>query len=270
MKFEEETVQTDKIVANERTGRLAGKVALVTGAGRGIGQAIAQAYAREGAIVGVLDIKREPAEDTAAGIRQSGAEAIAFEGNVAKRETFEQAVTELEQRFGRFDILVNNAIWVRYGAIDSITPETLDRMVATGFNSVVWGTQVASGAMERGGGGAIINIASVAGYLGMPNALVYCGVKAGVMGLTRSAATELGPRGIRVTAIAPGSVPTPGVALNVSEDKMQNRVAQTPLRRLGRVADIAAAACFLASDEGSFVTGEVLSVDGGITHALSS
>ncbi|MBU4610415.1 glucose 1-dehydrogenase [Achromobacter sp. GG226] len=249
--------------------RLAGKVALVTGAARGIGREIALRLAREGAAVGVLDLKAELAEDTVDTIVQAGGRARAFAGNVAERQSLVDAVAALEADYGRFDILVNNAIWVRYGPLESITQEALDRMLATGFSSIVWGMQAAAPAMVRAGGGSIINIASVAGYLAMPGALVYCGVKAGVMGLTRSASAELGPQGIRVNAIAPGSVPTPGVAVNVDETKMQGRIERTPLRRLGRVQDIAGAAAFLASADADFVTGEVLSVDGGITHAFS-
>lgn len=249
--------------------RLTDKVALVTGAARGIGREIALRLAREGAAIGVLDLKAERAQDTVQAIVQAGGRALAFAGNVAERQSLVDAVAALESEYGRLDILVNNAIWVRYGPLDSVDQPTLDRMLSTGFSSIIWGMQAAAPAMVRAGGGSIINIASVAGYLAMPGALVYCGVKAGVMGLTRSASAELGPQGIRVNAIAPGSVPTPGVAVNVDEAKMEGRIARTPLRRLGRVQDIAGAAAFLASEDADFVTGEVLSVDGGITHAFS-
>lgn len=247
---------------------LAGKVALVTGGGRGIGKAISEVLAADGVRVAVLDIKAAFADDAAASIRQAGGDVIAMTGDVSKRQTFIDAIGELEDQYGRFDILVNNAIWARYGAIADITPEMLDRMVGSGFNSIVWGTQAAAPAMMRSGGGSIINIASVAGYLGLPNAMVYCGVKAGVLGLTRSAATDLGQHGIRVNAIAPGTVPTEGASINADAEKMQTRVARTPLRRLGTVQDIAAAARFLASDDSAYMSGDAMLIDGGITHAF--
>jgi 3-oxoacyl-[acyl-carrier protein] reductase len=248
--------------------RLTGKVALITGGAQGIGRAICERFAAEGATVGVLDIKADNAERAAQAIRDQGGQAFAFEGNVAERSIFEHAVVELERSCGRLDVLVNNAMWVRYGPIDAITPEMLERMAGTGFSSVVWGMQVAAAAMARSGGGSIINIASAAGFLGIPNALLYCGIKAGVLGLTRSAAVELGPRKIRVNAIAPGTIMTEGVSINVDEAGMAKRIARTPIGRLGQVEDIANIACFLASDESGFITGESMLVDGGVTHAL--
>jgi 3-oxoacyl-[acyl-carrier protein] reductase len=245
-----------------------GKVALVTGGAQGIGRAICERFAAEGAIVAVLDIKAENAERAAQAIREQGGQAVACAGNVAERATFESAVAMLERDHGRLDVLVNNAIWVRYGPIDAITPETLDRMVATGFKSVVWGTQVAAGLMARGRGGSIINIASAAGFLGMPNGLIYCGVKAGVLGLTRASAVELGPKKIRVNAIAPGTIMTEGVSINVDEAGMAKRIARTPVGRLGQVEDIANAAVFLAGDDSGFMTGESMLIDGGVTHAF--
>ena len=157
-----------------------GKVALVTGGAQGIGRAICDRFAAEGAIVAVLDIKADNAERAAQATACPPLSRIACAGNVAERATFESAVAMLEREHGRLDVLVNNAIWVRYGPIDAITPEMLDRMVGTGFKSVVWGTQVAAALMAKGRGGSIINIASAAGFLGMPNGLIYCGVKAGV------------------------------------------------------------------------------------------
>ena len=248
--------------------RLKGKVALITGGARGIGRGIAELFARHGAAVGILDIKADLATSAAAEIASTGARAVGFGGDVSKRESFAQAIAELERQFGRFDILVNNAIWVRYGAIESITQEQLERMVATGFNSVVWGIQSAASAMGRSGGGSIVNIASAAAFMGVPGAMVYCGVKAGVLGLTRSAATDLGPQGIRVNAVCPGSVLTDGMRVNVTPEMMAKRVAQSPLRRMGEVSDIAHAALFLASDECTFMTGAAILVDGGVTQAF--
>jgi len=245
-----------------------GKVALVTGGAQGIGRAICDRFAAEGAIVAVLDIKADNAERAAQAIRDQGGQAVACAGNVAERATFESAVAMLERDHGRLDVLVNNAIWVRYGPIDAITPEMLDRMVGTGFKSVVWGTQVAAALMARGRGGSIINIASAAGFLGMPNGLIYCGVKAGVLGLTRASAVELGPKKIRVNAIAPGTIMTEGVSLNVDEAGMAKRIARTPVGRLGQVEDIANAAVFLAGDDSGFMTGESMLIDGGVTHAF--
>ena len=246
--------------------KLEGKVALVTGGARGIGRAIANAMAEAGAVVGVLDLREDLAQAAAEEIRAQGGQAMAFGGNVAERETFAQTVQAMKQAHGRFDILVNNAIWVRYGAISAITPEMLARMVGTGFNSVVWGIQVGAEAMDQGG--SIINIASAAAFLGVPEAMVYGGIKAGVLGLTRSSAVDLGPRGIRVNAVCPGSVPTEGMKGNVDADKIAVRIARTPLRRLGEVEDIANAAMFLASADSSWVTGTSILVDGGVTHAM--
>ena len=248
--------------------RLKGKVALVTGGAQGIGRAICERFIAEGAAVGVLDIKGENAERTAQALREQGGQAHAYAGNVAERATFEAAVGDLEKTYGRFDIIVNNAIWVRYGPIADITPEMLTRMTATGFHSVVWGIQVGAAAMARSGGGAVVNIASAAAFLGTPQGMVYCGVKAGVLGLTRSASVDLGKQNIRVNAVCPGTVLTEGVRINVNAEMEAKRRARTPMNRLGEVEDIANAATFLASDESSFITDESLLVDGGVTHAF--
>lgn len=243
-----------------------GRVALVTGGARGIGRAIVERLAADGATVGVLDLKLDLAEEAAATLRDAGFRAVAFGGDVAQRDTVFNAAASLKKAFGRLDVMVSNAMWVRYGPIDAITPETVQRMVGTGFNSVIWGIQAAAAHMDAGG--SIVNIASAAAFLGMPEAMIYCGVKAGVLGLTRSAATDLGPRGIRVNAVAPGSVPTEGVKINVDPEKVKVRLAKTPLRRLGTVEDIAEAVAYLASPHSSWVTGECIKVDGGVTHAF--
>ena len=248
-------------------GRLQGRVALITGAGNGIGRAIAETFAREGAIVGVNDLKPEFTRACVDAITATGGHAVDLPGDASRRDTVHAMVDKLRQSHGRFDIMVNNAAWVRYEAIESINEKTMERMLAIGFAGVTWGIQAAAAAMDRGG--SIINIASAAAYLGLPNAMLYCGIKSGVLGLTRSAATDLGPKRIRVNAIAPGSTRTDAVASKLTPEKLAVRIAKTPLGRLGEVEDVAKAAVFLASDDSCFISGATLSVDGGQTFAFS-
>jgi NAD(P)-dependent dehydrogenase (short-subunit alcohol dehydrogenase family) len=248
------------------TKRFEGRVALVTGGARGIGRGVVEQLAREGATVGVVDLRQDLAQAAADAIVEAGGRALAFGGDVSKRETLAQAAAALTAEYGRLDVLVSNAMWVRYGPIAEISEETLQRMVGTGFMSVVWGIQVAAEHMTAGG--SIVNVASAAAFLGIPQAMIYCGVKSGVLGLTRSAAVDLGPSGIRVNAVAPGSVETEGVRINVDPDMVKLRIAKTPMRRLGRVEDIAAAVCYLASPDAGWVTGECIKIDGGVTHAF--
>lgn len=243
--------------------RLEGQVALVTGAGGGIGQAIALAFAAQGAIVGVNDRKPEFTADTIRQITQAGGTAVDLAADISTRDAVHGAVDTMVDRHGRLDIIVNNAAWVRYEPIEAITEKTYDRMMAIGFGAIVWGIQAAGAAMAANGRGSIINIASGAAYLGLPNAMLYCGIKAGVTGLTRSAATDLGRKGIRVNAIAPGSTETAAAAVKLTPEKVAHRIAQTPLGRLGQVEDIANTAVFLASDDSAFITGTTLLVDGG-------
>lgn len=244
---------------------LHGRVALVTGGARGIGRAIVEHLASAGCIVGVLDLRMDLAEKTVAALKERGCEAMPLSGNVAEKDTIFAAAGALKSTYGRFDIMVSNAMWVRYSAISDITPDMVSRMIGTGFSSVVWGIQAAEKFMDNGG--SIINIASAASLIGLPNALVYCGIKAGVLGLTRSASVDLGPRGIRVNAICPGSIPTEGVTINVNPEIREKRLAKTPMKRLGTVDDVAKVACYLASDESGFVSGEYIKVDGGATLA---
>lgn len=247
---------------------LADKVAIVTGASRGLGRAIAERYAAACATVVVLDLKPAWAEAAAAAIVEAGGRAVGLACDVADRDAVHAMAGDVLARFGRIDVLVNNAMWNRYEAIADIRPDTTERMIGVGFGAIVWGIQAVAPAMREGGGGAIVNIGSVAGQVGIANGLIYCGVKAGVGGLTRAAAVELGPDRIRVNAIAPSTVATEGVVAMLSEATFAKRVAGTPLRRLGETGDIAEAALFLASDAASFVTGQVLTVDGGIATAL--
>jgi NAD(P)-dependent dehydrogenase (short-subunit alcohol dehydrogenase family) len=254
-------------VARAGLGRLTGRVALVTGGARGIGRGIAEAFIAEGAIVGIVDLKQERVDRAVEELAAGGGTAFGFAGSVAERQVFRDACIEADRRYGRFDILVSNAMWARYQPLSELTEETLDGMLAVGFKSVVWGMQIAEELMAPRGGGAVINISSVAASRSLPNSLVYSGVKAGVSGLTRSGAVDLGPKGIRVNAIAPGTTLTDGVVRNVSAEGLDHRISRTPMGRLGQVSDMGSAAVFLASDESGWVNGVTLYVDGGITAA---
>jgi len=251
------------------TGRLTGRVALVTGGGRGLGRAISEAFAREGAAVGVLDLKPEIANDAADAITAAGGKAVGLVGNVAKRTDVFGAVAQMRETFGPVTILVNNAMWNRYGPLEGQTEEMIGRMIDVGFKGVIWGYQAVLDPMTEAGGGAIINIASPSAVLAMNHGIMYSAVKAAVLGATRSGAAEFGSRRIRVNAIAPGPTPTDGANLVVTEEAWERRRARVPIGRLGEPRDVANAAVFLASEESSFITGDMLFVDGGITYAFS-
>lgn len=249
--------------------RLDGRVALVTGGGRGIGRAISEAFAREGARVGVLDLKEEVAADAAEAIRAFGGEAIPLAGNVALRQHVFDAAAQLRETFGPITLLVNNAMWNRYGPLEEQTEEMIGRMIDVGFKGVIWGYQAVLEQMTEAGGGAIVNIASPSAVIAMKHGIMYSAVKAAVAASTRSASAEFGPRGIRVNAIAPGPTRTDGANLVVTEEGWERRRQRMPIGRLGTPQDVASAAVFLASDDASFITGDMLFVDGGITYAFS-
>ncbi|SEJ94550.1 MULTISPECIES: SDR family NAD(P)-dependent oxidoreductase [unclassified Achromobacter] len=244
---------------------LAGRVALVTGAGAGIGRATARLLAARGATVGVNDLKQELVDDTVAAIAAEGGKAFPVVQNVATREGIGQAVRLAAEHASRLDILVNNAAWVRYQSVAEIQPDTLERMLDIGFKAVIWGIQAAAEVMDPDRGGAIVNVASTAALKSAPSSMVYSGIKAGVLGVTRAAAAELGARRIRVNAVCPSAVPTEGTQRNRNAERDARRIASTPMGRLGTVDDVADAIAFLASDDARFITAQALVVDGGIT-----
>jgi 3-oxoacyl-[acyl-carrier protein] reductase len=244
---------------------LLGRVALITGAGAGIGRETALQMAARGAIVCVNDLKEELVMPVVDEIRSRGGQAHAVVQNIASREGIREAIQRAHAQGGRFDILVNNAAWVRYQAIPEIMPETVDRMLEVGFKSVIWSLQEAVAVMDPQRGGSIVNVASVAALRSAANSVVYSGIKAGILGITRAAAAELGAHNIRVNAVCPSAVPTEGTQRNRNAERDANRIARTPLGRLGTVEDIARSICFLASDDAGFITAQALTVDGGIT-----
>jgi len=243
-------------------GRLAGKIALVTGAASGIGEAIARAFAGHGATVVVSDIRQEPGE---AVVRAIGEAASFLLLDASDPASWEAAVASIEERFGGLDILVNNAGAGSGGGIEREPIEDHRRVVELNFTGVWIGTKFAVPAMRRRGGGSIVNISSIDGLVGVEGLSTYVGTKFAVTGMTRSLAIELGPQNIRVNSVHPGIIETPMVKNTPprSMERLRKAVARQPIARMGRPEEIANAAVFFASDESSFCTGAALVVDGG-------
>jgi 3-oxoacyl-[acyl-carrier protein] reductase len=216
--------------------------------------------------VGINDLKSEFVDKVVSEVGAAGGTALGVTENVATRDGMRKAVLGLAERAGRLDVLVNNAAWVRYQAIPDVAPETVDRMVEIGFKAVIWGIQAAAEAMDPERGGSIVNVASIAAFKSPARSVVYSGLKAGVLGITRAAAADLGARRIRVNAVAPGAVPTEGTAKHRNAELDARRIARTPLGRLGTVEDIADAICFLAGDGARFINADVLRLDGGASE----
>jgi len=246
---------------------LSGQSVFITGAARGLGRSVAEKLASCGATVAVTDIDASGCEAVAAGIRASGGTAMAYAVDVAMRDELMQAAGQFARHCSRIDAVINNAMLLRYEPVENITAETLSRMTAIGINGSVWGAQALLAHYDAARGGAIINMASPVAEKGFPNTAAYSLVKGAIVTLTKVLAAELGPRNVRVNAIAPGSVPTPG-ALGLNDKAEYERRARTiPLRRLGREEDNAEACAFLLSRAATFINGEILHVDGGIAAA---
>lgn len=242
--------------------RLSGKVALVTGASRGIGVAIAERLAAEGAAVVVNYVASEAAaQAVVARIRAAGGTAEAIQGDVSQVATAAPLVAETIRRLGRLDILVNNAAVSMGLDLDAITEADFDRMVATNMKSVLFLSQQAARAMAPGS--VIINLSSVGTRMATPRFIVYAATKAAVEIMTTSMARALAPRRIRVVAVAPGMTDTEMLRSAIPAQILADAAARNPLGRLGQIGDIAPVIAFLASDDAGWITGETLHVNGG-------
>ncbi len=244
------------------------KVAIVTGGGRGIGRAIAKRLAEAGADVVIASRKLENLEATAHELAGLPGKILPVACHIGRLDQLENLVRETEQRLGPVDILVNNgATNIGQGPSLNVTDEMLDKMVEINIKAALRLVRLIVPKMIAGNrGGSIINISSIAGLHPQPDGLLYSFTKAGLIMMTRSWAREFGPHGVRVNAIAPGLIKTDFSEVLWKDEKYQKEIQTTqPIRRIGQTDDISYAALYLASDEASFVTGQVMVIDGGAT-----
>ena len=244
--------------------RLKDKVSIITGAGQGIGKATALKFAKEGAKVVVCDINATNANQTAAEIQAQGGEAIAFIVDVTNKETIRTMVAAVVARYGRIDTLVNNAGITQDAQMKKMTEDQFDRVIEVNLKGVFNCTQAVVDLMLEQGSGCILNASSIVGIYGNFGQTNYAASKFGVIGYTKTWSRELGKKGIRVNAVAPGFIETP--ILSTIPDKVIKMMEdKVPLGRLGKPEEIANTYAWLASDEASYVTGAVLEVSGGAT-----
>ena len=241
--------------------RLEGKVALVTGGARGIGEAIVRLFAKEGAKVVIGDILEKEGEATSEDVRREGGEARFVRLDVTSEDSWRKAIKAVEDRYGRLNVLVNNAGLVDREAIEDTPLELWEQIMAVNITGVFLGTKHVIPAMRRAGGGSIINISSAFGLIGTSNRPAYTASKGGVRLFTKATAIEHATEGIRANSIHPGFVLTPMTA----NYRVAERIALTPMGRLATPEDIAPGALFLASDDSRFMTASELVIDGGLT-----
>jgi NAD(P)-dependent dehydrogenase (short-subunit alcohol dehydrogenase family) len=250
--------------------RVAGKAAIVTGAGTGIGRAIALALAREGAKVAVAGRRREKLEEVAQAIRRAGGEALVTVCDVSSEADSQRTVKDAEEAFGHVNVLVNNAGALSVSTVESVSVEEWDRLMATNLKGPFLMSRAVLPAMRQAGGGAIVNVGSVLGLVAMKDRAAYCASKGGVTMLTKAMALDHALEKIRVNCICPAIVETDLIRelFSKSEEGRRSRdarLAMLPLGKFGKPDDIAELAVFLASEESSWMTGTAIPVDGGLT-----
>jgi 3-oxoacyl-[acyl-carrier protein] reductase len=247
-------------------GKLTGKVAVVTGASKGIGAGIAKALGHEGASVVVnYASDKAGADKVAAEINSNGGKAVTVRGSVAKQSDIDNLFTETKKHFGKVDVLVNNAGVYSFAPLEAITEEEINRIYSTNVTGLLLTTKAAVALFPKEGG-SVINIGSIVSEVTSPNTAIYTGTKGAVDAITRVLAKELGPKNIRVNSVNPGFTVTEGTQAAGVPDSDYGRelVSQTPLGRIGRPDDIADVVTFIASDDARWVTGSLLQAGGGL------
>ena len=244
--------------------RLAHKIAIVTGAAQGIGLATALKFAREGAVVIVCDRQAEAVAAAVAQCQALGAQAEGHTVDVTQRDQVDAMVAAVKAQHGRIDVLVNNAGITRDARLQKMTLEQFDAVIDVNLRGVFHCAQAVADTMVLQGSGVILNASSVVGIYGNFGQTNYAAAKFGVIGFTKTWSRELGPKGVRVNAVAPGFVETP-ILSTIPDKVLQEMCAEVPLRRLGQPEEIANVYAFLASDEASYVNGAVIEVSGGLT-----
>lgn len=250
--------------------RLQGKVALITGAARGIGRGIALRFAKEGAAVGVLDLDEAQCQAVVDEITAAGGAGLALGADIRDETQVERAVARLRERFGAITVLVNNAAVMPAGRLHETSPEDFDRCLGVNLRGTYLCSRAVIPGMLAAGQGSIIHMSSVTGLLGLPGLAVYSATKAALSGLARAMSTDYARFGIRTNAVAPGTIDSPMLHDFLSAQRSPELLrrqfdAMHPIGRVGQIDEVASVFVFLASDESSFVTGATYTVDGGLS-----
>jgi 3-oxoacyl-[acyl-carrier protein] reductase len=239
------------------------KTVIVTGAAGGIGRAIAEEAGRAGARLALVDADAPRLDETVTAIRADGAEVLPCVVDMTDRALWQRTIDDVATQLSGIDVLVNNAMWVKYEPMTEVQEDVYRRQMAIGLDAVFWGIQAVTPHMIAEGAGSIVNMTSPASVHGIPNGSVYAAVKGAISALTRQCAVELGQQGIRVNAVAPGPMPTPGTMRVVDEEGWKKRLARSPLGRLSTPEGVARLVVFLASDAADCINGDVVFADGG-------